>query len=420
MIKKGTLLSRLIRGGRRFSTVQVSHTPDPHNTTSHVFNFTPENETKVQALLNKYPSNYKRSAVIPVLFIAQEQNGNFLSLSAMNKVAEILEVPPMDVYEVASFYTMFNRTRVGRFHLQVCGTTPCMVRGAEKIIKALEDHLGIHLGETTPDMLFTISEVECLGACANAPMLQVNNQWVYEDLDESNVVQLIEQFRAGQEVKRGPQNHRKNSEGPLGRTSLKDVEWVNGKQHKVDRDFKKAKEDWEKAKAEEAAKAQAQAKTAPPPPPPAQPPKAAPMETKQPETPAPKTAEAKTDSEKTAPKQETKEQTTEKPAPSKPVSEPQPPKVTPATPLNIKSADKDVKVEPKPAILADKNVKAEPKPAIPTDRNVKAEPRPIKPTISDKDIPKSSTIDSKDKKFDIKAPQSREQDKSTGKEKQKK
>jgi len=263
-MKKLQCLARLYPFKRCFSTVQVNHTPDPHNTTSHVFNFTPENEGKIEVLIRKYPSNYKRSAVIPMLFIAQEQNGNFLSLSAMNKVAEILEMPPIDVYEVASFYTMFNRTKVGRFHLQVCGTTPCMVRGAEKIISALQDHLHIKLGETTPDMMFTISEVECLGACVNAPMLQVNNQSVYEDLDEHNVIELIENFRSCKDVKVGPQNHRKNSEGPIGRTSLQDEHWLN-QEHRLKRDFGSAKAEWEKAKEEAAklAQAQAQAKVTP-------------------------------------------------------------------------------------------------------------------------------------------------------------
>ena len=110
----------------------------------------------------------------------------------------------MDVYEVASFYTMFNRTKVGKFHLQICGTTPCMVRGADKIISRLENHLGIKLGETTKDGLFTMTEVECLGACVNAPMLQVNNEWVYEDLDEENVIKLVDDFKNGKEVKKGP------------------------------------------------------------------------------------------------------------------------------------------------------------------------------------------------------------------------
>ena len=128
-----TFLRPLSKG--RFSNVQVNYTIDETNTTSHIFNFTPENELEVERLLTKYPSNYKKSAVISVLFLAQKQNDNFLSLSAMKKVAEILEIPEMDVYEVASFYTMFNRTRVGKFHLQICGTTPCMVAGSEPVIE---------------------------------------------------------------------------------------------------------------------------------------------------------------------------------------------------------------------------------------------------------------------------------------------
>ena len=248
------VLRQTILPQRRFSSVQVNHTPEASNTTSVVFNFTPENEQQITEILKRYPSNYKKSAVIPLLFLAQNQNDNYVPLSAMNKIADILEIPPIDVYEVASFYTMFNRTPVGRFHLQVCGTTPCLVRGADKIFAALEEHLGIHIGETTADGLFTLSEVECLGACVNAPMLQVNNQWVYEDLTEQNVVELVEKFKAGEPVKRGPQNHRRNSEGPLGRVVLKDVENLTTQDVRHDRDFTKAKEDWQKAKDEAAAK----------------------------------------------------------------------------------------------------------------------------------------------------------------------
>lgn len=106
--------------------------------------------------MSKFPSNWKRSAIIPLLTLAQKQNSNFLSLSAMRKVAKITEVNEMDIYEVASFYTMFNRERVGKFHLQICGTTPCQLRGSEDIIATCEKHLGIKSGETTPDYLFTI------------------------------------------------------------------------------------------------------------------------------------------------------------------------------------------------------------------------------------------------------------------------
>ena len=233
---------------RLFSKIQVNHVPDPHNTSSHVFNFTPESEKEISDVLSRYPSNYKKSAVIPLLFIAQNQNNNLLTLGAMEKIAEILEIPYMDVYEVATFYSMFNRTPVGKYHLQVCRTTPCMVCGSDEIVKAIEDHLGIHVGETTKDNMFTLVEVECLGACVNAPMLQINNAYVYEDLTPETTIKMLEDLRNGKELKVGPQNHRKNSEGPLGRTSLLDIKQLQEDVKFYDRDFAKAKEEWQKAK----------------------------------------------------------------------------------------------------------------------------------------------------------------------------
>ena len=144
---------------RRFSNIYLNHRPTATNNDSVPFEFTAANYKEIDVLLAKYPSNYKKSALIPALFIAQKQNENFLSLSAMKKVAEILEIPDIDVFEVAAFYTMFNREPVGKFHLQFCGTTPCMIRGSREVMKACEDHLGIKCGETTNDRLFTIVEV---------------------------------------------------------------------------------------------------------------------------------------------------------------------------------------------------------------------------------------------------------------------
>jgi NADH dehydrogenase (ubiquinone) flavoprotein 2 len=118
----------LINQKRLFSAF-VNHRDTEDNREDTPFEFTPENYEKINEIIGKYPSNYKHSAVIPLLFVAQKQNANFLTLSAMNKIAKILDMAPMQVYEVASFYTMFNRTRVGKYHLQVCGTTPCMLRG---------------------------------------------------------------------------------------------------------------------------------------------------------------------------------------------------------------------------------------------------------------------------------------------------
>lgn len=211
--------SLLQKNAFSFSAGYFSHRPTADNNDSTPFDFTPENYKEVEKLLAKYPSNWKRSTIIPLLTLAQKQNDNFLSLSAMRKVAKIAEVNEMDVYEVASFYTMFNRERVGKFHLQICGTTPCQLRGSEQIIAACEQHLGIKSGQTTPDYMFTIQEVECLGACANAPMIQVNGEWVYEDLTPENTVQLLENLKNGTD-KKGPQINRNDCEGPQGRTTL--------------------------------------------------------------------------------------------------------------------------------------------------------------------------------------------------------
>ena len=210
----------LTRSCYKFSGGYFSHRETAENNDSTPFDFTRDNYSEVEKILAKYPPNWRRSAIIPLLTLAQKQNDNFLSLSAMRKVAKITQVNEMDVYEVASFYTMFNREKVGKFHLQICGTTPCQLRGSEAIIEACEKHLGVKNGETTPDYLFTIQEVECLGACANAPMLQVNGEWVYEDLTPESTVKLLNDLQNGTE-KRGPQIDRNDCEGPMGRTSLK-------------------------------------------------------------------------------------------------------------------------------------------------------------------------------------------------------
>eukprot|EP01015_Nassula_variabilis_P023367 TRINITY_DN436_c0_g1_i8.p1 TRINITY_DN436_c0_g1~~TRINITY_DN436_c0_g1_i8.p1 ORF type:complete len:246 (+),score=48.11 TRINITY_DN436_c0_g1_i8:97-834(+) len=176
---------------RQFSGGWVQHNETAYNNDSVPFDFTAENYKQIDIVLQKYPKNYKRSALIPLLHIAQKQNNNFLSLSAMNKIAKILEISEMDVYAVATFYTMFNREPVGKHHLQLCCTTPCMLRGSYEVMEAIKKHLGIKLGETTPDGLFTLTEVECLGACSNAPIVQINGEWVYEDLTPENVICLL-------------------------------------------------------------------------------------------------------------------------------------------------------------------------------------------------------------------------------------
>lgn len=167
---------------KNLSSVYVNHRDTFDNNDKTPFDFTPENYKKVEEILARYPKNYKKSATMPLLWLAQKQNGNLTSLAAMQKIAKILEIPEMAVYEVASFYTMYNRTSVGKFHLQICGTTPCQVRGARAVIDAALTHLKTEIGHVTEDGLFCVNEVECLGACANAPMIQVNNEWFYEDL----------------------------------------------------------------------------------------------------------------------------------------------------------------------------------------------------------------------------------------------
>ncbi|KAK5119211.1 NADH:ubiquinone oxidoreductase 24 [Meristemomyces frigidus] len=165
------------------------HRDTPENNLSIPFKFSQQNEKLIQEVLSRYPSQYKKAAVMPLLDLGQRQHG-FTSISVMNEVARLLEMPPMRVYEVATFYTMYNRNPVGRFHVQCCTTTPCQLNGSDGIMKAIEEQLGIHHGETTPDKMFTFTEVECLGACANAPMVQINDDY-YEDLTPETTKSLL-------------------------------------------------------------------------------------------------------------------------------------------------------------------------------------------------------------------------------------
>lgn len=179
-----------------------------------VFRFAPENLKKIEATIRKYPEGRQASAVIAVLDIAQRQNDGWLSVDAMNAVAEILSMPYIRVYEVATFYTMFNLKPVGKHLIQLCRTTPCWLRGSDDLKKLCNDKLGIGKGETTSDGQFTLTEVECLGACVNAPMVQINDDY-YEDLNVENFSALLDDLKKGKKPKIGTQIDRRNS-APVG------------------------------------------------------------------------------------------------------------------------------------------------------------------------------------------------------------
>jgi len=195
------------------------HYDTPDNNDRTPFDFTEENLQKAKKIIAKYPPGYEQSAAIPLLDLAQRQCGGWLPLTAMQKVAKILKVPDMEIYQTASFYSMFNRTKIGKHFVQVCTTTPCMLRGSSEIVDACKKKLGIELGETTPDGKFTLIEVECLGACVNAPMMQIGDHF-YEDLTPQTTEKVLQEFADGKTPKMGPQNHRRAAEGPMGKTTL--------------------------------------------------------------------------------------------------------------------------------------------------------------------------------------------------------
>jgi NADH-quinone oxidoreductase subunit E len=190
------------------------------------FAWTPENAKRVKQIIARYPEGRQKSAVLPLLDLAQRQVGaatktqGWLPIPVMEYVARALDMPYIRVWEVATFYTMFNLAPVGRFHIQVCGTTPCMLRGSDELLRACKEK-GIEKGKTTADGLFTLTEVECLGACVNAPMVQINDD-NYEDLDADSMTRIIDDLAAGKQPKPGPQVDRQFSAPQGGQTTLKE------------------------------------------------------------------------------------------------------------------------------------------------------------------------------------------------------
>jgi NADH-quinone oxidoreductase E subunit len=183
------------------------------------FEFSRENLLAAQAHIAKYPAGRQASAVLPLLDLAQRQCAGWLPRAAMDYVAHMLGMAPIRVYEVGSFYTMLNLRPVGRYLLQACTTTPCWLRGSDEVVGACERKLGIGLGGSTADGLFTLVEVECLGACVNAPVLQVNDDF-YEDLDGPATEALLDALRAGSPPPPGSAIGRQGSAPVTGRTTL--------------------------------------------------------------------------------------------------------------------------------------------------------------------------------------------------------
>ena len=188
-----------------------SRRPAPKEQQPEIFSFTVANLKLAQKQIAKYPKGRQASAVLALLDLAQRQNDNWLPIAAMEHVADILDMPVMRVMEVATFYTMFNLSPVGKYHIQLCGTTPCWLRGAADIKDLCKDKLDIDLGETTKDGMFSLCEVECLGACAKAPMIQINDDF-YEDLDIKSMEKILDDLAKGKEVRKGSQLGRKSSE----------------------------------------------------------------------------------------------------------------------------------------------------------------------------------------------------------------
>jgi NADH-quinone oxidoreductase subunit E len=193
------------------------------------FAFTPENLSWANAQIAKYPEGRQQSAVIPVLWRAQEQCGGWLPQKAIEATADLLGMAKIRVLEVATFYTMFNLAPIGRFHVQLCGTTPCMLRGSEDLKKVCRRMIGEE-NHVTADGAFSWIEVECLGACVNAPMVQINADY-YEDLTPELLTRVINDLSAGRKPKPGPQIDRINSAPIGGPTTLTDpaLFGVNGK-----------------------------------------------------------------------------------------------------------------------------------------------------------------------------------------------
>jgi len=194
-----------------------------HDVQPKEFKFTEENLNKIEEILKRYPDKNKKSAVMPFLYLAQKQNNNWIPLAAMKYIANYLSMPYISVYEVATFYTMYNLAPVGKYFVQVCTTSPCLIRGADKIVKICKEKISPNENEISKKGSCSWMEVECLGACVNGPMMQINNDY-YEDLDEKNTKEILESLIKDKPLKPGSYRGRKN-------TAPEKKQTINGENH---------------------------------------------------------------------------------------------------------------------------------------------------------------------------------------------
>ena len=180
------------------------------DTSNEIFEWSERNFSKVKIVIDKYPAGKQQSAVIPVLDLAQRQNNGWLNRSAIEKVSETLSMSFIRVMEVVSFYSMFNLEPVGKNFIQICRTTPCWLRGSNKLLDVVKEVTGCNLGETSEDKKFTLVEVECLGACCNSPMVQINDDY-YEDLNEDNFRKVLLKLKNNENINKGSQSGRRGS-----------------------------------------------------------------------------------------------------------------------------------------------------------------------------------------------------------------
>ena len=196
---------------KKISTIQ----PD-------LFEFTGENLIKAKNEIKKYPKERKASAVIALLYLAQNQNDNWIPLSAIKYISKMLEMPYIKVYEVSTFYSMFNLSPVGKYFVQVCTTTPCMINGAKKITDICKKHISQNQNELSKNKICSWTEVECLGACVGGPMMQINQDY-FEYLDENNSEEIIKSILEDKLPKPGSLKNRKNTAPQKGKTTLLEV-----------------------------------------------------------------------------------------------------------------------------------------------------------------------------------------------------